>query len=120
MKASLLFSIMACGEPIWGQSEVAPFLVVTLVVLLAMRWVGVVMSQRDTPSSDGRTAVKCLGGKGRTVAQIARELGLSQDVVRTLTGPDPYVKRNRLPGTSFRNGSPGTVGRPVATSGSKW
>lgn len=120
MKASLLSSLMACGEPIWSLSEVAPVLVLTLVVLLAMRWVGVVMSQRGRRLGDGRTAVKCLGGKGRSVAQIARELGLSQDAVRTLMGPDPSVRRNRLPGNFFRNGGPETVERSVAISGYRW
>lgn len=120
MKASLLSSLMACGEPLWSEGAVATVLVVTLVVLLAMRWVVVVVSERGRRSGAGRTAVRLLGGKGRSVAQIARELGLSQDAVRTLMGPDPSVRRNRLPGNSFRTGSPGTVGRSVATSGYKW
>ena len=120
MEASFLSSLMVCGEPIWSDSEVAPVLVLTLVVLLAIRWLGVVLSQRGRRSGDGRTAVRCLGGKGRSVAQIARELDLSQDAVRTLLGPDPSVRRNRPPGNSFRNRSPGTVERSVATSGYRW
>ena len=117
MKESLLSSLMACTEPIRSESDVTSVLLVILVALLVMRWVGVVMSQRGGRSGDDRTAVKSLGGKGRTVPQIARELGLSQDAVRTLMRSDPSVKRNRQPGNSFRNGVPGTVGRSVATSG---
>ena len=65
-----------------------------LIVLVVVRW----LRRRRNRNS----LVLELADRGLSVAQIARRLELSQDIIRQLMGPDERAKRTEIGGNSFR------------------
>ncbi len=104
MKTGLTLALLALTDPFWVALSFPPDLAVGLAALLLTLWLVAVMSRRLARSRDSRVAVKHLGGRGRSVGQIARELGLSQDAVRNLMQPDPAARRATRSGNSCRSG----------------
>ncbi len=103
MKTGLILALLALTDPFWVGPSFPTDSVLGLAALLLILWLVVVMSWRLARPLDSRVAVKHLGGRGRSVGQIARELGLSQDAVRNLMQPDPTARRAPRSGNSCRS-----------------
>lgn len=111
MKTGAILALLALTDPIWVGPSFSPDPVLGLAALLLALWLAVAMSWRLARPSNSRAAVRHLGGCGRSVGQIARELGLSQDAVRNLMQPDPAARRAPRSGNSCRS-RPGNASHP--------
>ena len=103
MKTASIFVLLALTDHFWVGSPVPLDSAVGIAGLLLILSFVAVMSWRLARPFDSRLAVKHLGGRGRSVGQIARELSLSQDAVRNLMQPDPAARRALCSGSSCRS-----------------
>ncbi len=103
MKTVAIFALLALTDPFWVGSPVPLDSAVGIAALLLLLSFVAVMGWRLACPFDSRLAVKRLGGRGRSVGQIARELSLAQDAVRNLMQPDPAARRAPCSGSSCRS-----------------